>query len=134
MLNTVILMGRICGDLELKHTPSDIPVTSFTLAIDRGYVKAGAEKQTDFITVVAWRNTAEFVCKYFQKGSMIAVQGSLQTRKYTDKEGNKRTACEVVAEKVNFTGEKQNSAKNSSHGIGYEDTGDLSFDDDSLPF
>lgn len=131
MLNTVILMGRICADLELKHTQNDIPVTSFTLAVDRGYAKPGTEKQTDFITVVAWRNTAEFLCKYFSKGNLVAVQGSLQTRKYTDKQGNNRVSCEVVADKASFTGEKQDSAnKSGSYTVEYEEVEN----GDDLPF
>ncbi len=110
MLNVAVIMGRLVADPELRHTPNDIAVTTFTLAVDRGYVKAGAEKQTDFIDVVAWRNTAEFVCKYFQKGRMMAVHGSIQTRTYTDKEGNKRKAFEIVATDVNFADSKRDSS------------------------
>ena len=97
MLNVAILMGRLVADPEIRHTPNDIAVTSFTIAVDRSYVKSGAERQADFIDIVAWRATAEFVCKYFRKGQMIAVQGSIQTRSYTDKDGNKRKAFEIVA-------------------------------------
>ena len=86
MLNTAILMGRLTADPELRHTPSDVAVTSFTLAVDRSYVKSGADRQVDFIDIVAWRSTAEFVCRYFHKGQLVAVQGSIQTRSYTDKE------------------------------------------------
>ena len=88
------------ADPELRHTPNDVAVTSFTIAVDRSYVKSGAERQTDFIDIVAWRNTAEFVCRYFRKGQLMAVQGSIQTRNYTDKEGNKRKAVEIVADNV----------------------------------
>ena len=102
MLNTAILMGRLTADPELRHTPSDVAVTSFTLAVDRSYVKSGADRQVDFIDIVAWRSTAEFVCRYFHKGQLVAVQGSIQTRSYTDKEGNKRKAFEVVADNVHF--------------------------------
>ena len=97
MLNTAILMGRLTADPELRHTPSDVAVTSFTLAGDRSYVKSGADRQVDFIDIVAWRSTAEFVCRYFHKGQLVAVQGSIQTRSYTDKEGNKRKAFEAVS-------------------------------------
>lgn len=102
MLNIACIMGRLTTDLELKHTQNGVAVTSFTLAVDRSYVKAGEERQTDFITVVAWRNTAEFVCKYFRKGQLMVVQGSIQTRNFTDKDGNKRKAFEVVADNVHF--------------------------------
>ena len=95
-------MGRLVADPEIRHTPNDIAVTSFTIAVDRSYVKSGAERQADFIDIVAWRATAEFVCKYFRKGQMIAVQGSIQTRSYTDKDGNKRKAFEIVADNVHF--------------------------------
>ena len=88
MLNQVSLMGRLTADPELRHTPNDVAVTTFTVAVNRSYVKQGAERQADFIDVVAWRNTAEFVCRYFKKGQMIAVTGSIQTRNYQDREGN----------------------------------------------
>lgn len=108
MLNVAVIMGRLVADPELRHTPNDIAVTSFTLAVERSY-KSGAERQTDFIDVVAWRGTAEFVCKYFSKGQMMAVHGSIQTRSYTDKDGNKRKAFEIVATDVNFADSKRNS-------------------------
>ncbi|HIW74653.1 MAG TPA: single-stranded DNA-binding protein [Firmicutes bacterium] len=109
MLNVVCLMGRLAADPELRHTQSQIPVTSFRIAVDRTFQSKGQEKQTDWIDIVAWRNTAEFVTRYFHKGSMIAVQGSLQTRSYTDRDGNKRTAVEVVADNVFFGESKRNS-------------------------
>ena len=104
MLNTAILMGRLTSDPELRYTPNNTAVTSFTLAVERSYVKSGTDRQVDFIDVVVWRQTAEFVCKYFHKGQLAAVQGSIQTRSYTDKDGNKRKAFEVVAESVHFRG------------------------------
>lgn len=107
MLNTVVLMGRLTADPELRHTSNDIAVTSFTLAVDRSYVRSGSERVTDFINVVAWRNTAEFVSKYFNKGQLVAVQGSIQTRTYQDKDGNKRYAVEVVADNVHFAEPKR---------------------------
>lgn len=108
MLNTAILMGRLTADPELKTTNSGISVTSFCVAVDRRYQK-DSEKQADFLNVTAWRQTAEFICKYFRKGQMIAVQGSIQTRNYEDKNGNKRTAVEIVAENVSFCGSKSES-------------------------
>ena len=110
MLNCCVIMGRLTADPELRTTASALSVTSFTVAVDRGYARPGEEKQTDFINVVAWRTTAEFVTKYFHKGSMIAVQGSLQTRNYEDRNGNKRTAYEIVASNVSFCGSKAESA------------------------
>ncbi len=109
MLNVAVLMGRLVADSELRHTPNGIAVTTFTIAVDRGYAKAGTERQTDFIDIVAWRSSAEFVCKYFRKGQMIAVEGSIQTRSYTDKDGNKRKAFEIVANNVSFTESKRGS-------------------------
>ena len=110
MLNVVCLMGRLAADPELRHTQTQIPVTSFRIAVDRTFQPKGQEKQTDWIDIVAWRNTAEFVSRYFRKGSMIVVHGSLQSRSYTDKEGNKRTAFEVVADNVFFGESKRDGA------------------------
>ncbi len=109
MLNVAVLMGRLVADPEIRHTPNDIAVTGFTIAVDRSYVKSGADRQADFIDIVAWRSTAEFICKYFRKGQMIAVQGSIQTRTYTDKDGNKRKAFEIVADNVHFADSKRDS-------------------------
>ena len=100
-------MGRLTADPELRHTNNGIAVTSFTLAVDRTYVRAGAERETDFIDIVAWRSTAEFVCKYFNKGQLVAVEGSIQTRSYQDKDGNKRRAFEVIADNVHFAEPKR---------------------------
>ena len=105
MLNSVIIMGRLTSDPELRTTTSGLSVTSFTVAVDRNY-KRGEERETDFINCVAWRGTADFVTRFFKKGQMIAVQGSLQTRNYEDKNGNKRTAYDVVADNVSFCGSK----------------------------
>ncbi len=106
MINCAVIMGRLTADPELRTTTSGTSVTSFTVAVDRNYVKQGEERQTDFINVVAWRSTAEFINRYFYKGSMIAVEGSIQTRNYEDKNGNKRTAVEVIADNVSFCGNK----------------------------
>lgn len=111
MINNITLMGRLTATPELKTTPSGVSVTSFTIAVDRKYTPSGQERQTDFIDVVAWRNTAEFISKYFRKGEMIVVEGELQTRMYEDKHGNKRKAFEVVVSNVFFCGSKQQSAE-----------------------
>ena len=118
MLNAVCLMGRLAADPELKHTQNQIPVTSFRIAVDRTYQPKGQEKQTDWIDIVAWRNTAEFVTRYFHKGSMIAVQGSIQTRSYTDRDGNKRTAFEVVADNVFFGAPAASTPAAGTHAAG----------------
>lgn len=117
MLNSVIIMGRLTADPELRTTTSGLSVTSFTVAVDRNY-KSGEERETDFINCVAWRGTADFVTGYFKKGQMIAVQGSLQTRNYEDKNGNKRTAYDVVADNVSFCGSKSesNNATGNTYG------------------
>lgn len=112
MLNRAILMGRLVADPELRQTQSGISVVSFTIAIDRNYSK-GRERQADFVDIVAWRHTAEFVSNYFSKGKMIIVEGSIQTRLYEDKQGNKRKAVEVVADNVQF-GESKNASSNVS--------------------
>lgn len=106
MLNKIAIMGRLTRDPELRHTGSDTAVVSFTLAVDRDFKAQNGEKETDFIDVVAWRNTAEFVSKYFQKGTMAVVSGRLQLRSYNDKDGNKRKVAEVVAENVYFAESK----------------------------
>ena len=102
MLNHIIAMGRLTKDPELRRTGSGVAVASFTIAVDRDRAPEGQEKETDFVDVVAWRNTAEFVSKYFAKGRMAVVSGRLQMRNWTDKDGNKRTSAEVVADNVYF--------------------------------
>lgn len=109
MFNLVVLTGRLTADPELKTTQSGVSVISFCVAVQRQY-KSGEDPITDFINVVAWRHTAEFVTKYFHKGNMIGIEGSIQTRKYTDKDGNNRTAFEVLANNVQFVEGKRNSA------------------------
>ena len=113
MLNNAVIMGRLVADPELRTTGSGISVTSFTVAVDRRFVRQGEERQADFIDIIAWRQTAEFVSKYFRKGSMIAVQGSIQTRMYEDKNGNKRKAVEIVADNASFCGSKAESGTGS---------------------
>lgn len=100
-MNSVVLLGRMAADPELRQTGNGVPVTSFTIAVDRPFSKGG-ERQTDWIDIVAWRNTAEFICKYFQKGSPIVITGSLQTRNWEDKSGLKRKSVEVIADTVEF--------------------------------
>ena len=115
MLNHIDLMGRLTRDPELRYTQSQTPVASFRIAVDRDFGgRDGAERQTDFIDVVAWRSTAEFVSKWFRKGQMIALQGPIQVRNYEDRNGNKRTAVEIIANEVSFCGSKaeQGSQRN----------------------
>ena len=147
MLNHIVLMGRLTRDPELRYTQSQIPVASFTLAVDRDFGgRDGGERQTDFIDIVAWRSTAEFVSKYFTKGSMAAVSGRLQIRDWTDREGGKRRSAEVVADNVYFGDSNKDGGNRSgggSYGSGYDNSyqqpsGDFSeiADDDAgdLPF
>ena len=108
MFNKAILMGRLTANPELKTTPNGVAVTTFTLAVERSH---GKEKKTDFIDCVAWRGTAEFITKWFSKGRMLGIVGEINTRKYTDKEGNNRTAFEVAASEAFFTGEKAASVE-----------------------
>ncbi len=151
MLNVAILQGRLVADPELRYTPNNIAVTSFTIAVDRSYVKSGTERQADFIDIVAWRSTAEFICKYFHKGQMIAIQGSIQTRSYTDSQGIKRKAFEIVADNVHFSDSKRDNTGNNNYSQHNDystnsapaapaysngDTGDFEeiISDDDLPF
>ena len=108
MLNKAILMGRLVVEPELRHTPNSVPVLSFTLAVDRTYAKDG-KRETDFIDIVAWRSTAEFISKYFRKGQLIALSGSIQTRNWEDKDGKKRKSVEVVADEAYFAEPKRQS-------------------------
>lgn len=109
-LNKVILMGNLTADPELKQTPAGVSVTSFSIGVSRRFKDANGQYQTDFINIVAWRQTAEFICKFFRKGKPICVVGSLQTRNYTDQQGNKRYVTEVVADEATFTESKSDSA------------------------
>lgn len=113
MLNVVAIMGRLVADPELRTTPAGHSVCSFRIACDRSYAQQGQERQADFIDIVAWRQQADFVSKYFQKGSMIAVEGRLQTRNYQDKNGNNRTAVEVVANNISFAGAKRQDSQSA---------------------
>ena len=127
MYNKAILIGRLTADPEMRTTPQGVPVSTFRIAVDRPFMNGG-ERKADFLTIVCWRQQAEFVCKYFQKGRAIGVDGSIQTRNYTDKDGNKRTAFEIVADRVFFVESK--SAVSS--GGTCEDV--QAIEDDDLPF
>ena len=121
-LNKAIIMGRITHDLEVRQTPSGTAVLQFTVAVDRNYSKDG-EKQTDFISCVAWRNTAEFIGRYFGKGRMIAVDGRLQSRTYEDKNGTKHYITELIVENANFTGEKSDGGNYQNNGFNQRNGG-----------
>ena len=108
-INITVLTGRLTSDVELKTTQNGVSVCSFSIAVDRKY-KQGEDRQADFINIVAWRGTAEFVSKYFSKGSAIGIEGSIQTRNYTDKNGNNRTAFEIVANNVHFIDSKRSQS------------------------
>lgn len=123
MLNNVILMGRLTRDPELRYTQTgNVPVVTFTLAVERSYGGNGKERQTDFIDIVAWRHQAEFVSQWFTKGMMAIVVGSIQSRRWQDKNGNNRTSIEVVAENVQFGETKKSRESNMGYQGGYSDT------------
>ena len=135
MLNHITVMGRLTRDPELRRTAAGVAVASFTVAVDRDFSdKQSGEKETDFIDCTAWRNTAEFVEKYFTKGRMAVVSGRLQLRKWTDKDGNKRTSAEVVAENVYFGDSKNSNQQNSQSHAPVSDFAPLHDDDALLPF
>ena len=122
--NKVILIGNMVADPELKSTPNAVNVCSFRIAVGRRYIKAGEQQQTDFIDIVAWRSQAEFVAKYFSKGKPILVCGAIQSRNWQDKEGNKRTTIEVIADEVSFVERKSASdAYGSPNGSGMSSAG-----------
>ena len=141
MLNKIILMGRLTRDPELRRTGSGTAVTSFSLACDRDFKSQSGDKETDFIEVVAWKNTAEFVSKYFTKGRMAVVEGRLQIRDWTDKAGNKRTTAEVVAYNVYFADSKRSESNdnqkenfNALSGRLSDDFVPISEEDGEIPF
>ena len=124
MLNQIVLMGRLTRDPELRYTQSQTPVATFRIAVDRDFPgRDGGEKQTDFIDIVAWRQSAEFVSKFFTKGSMVIVTGRLQMRDWTDRDGNKRTSAEVVADRVMFGESRRSREENGSAPRGGNDNG-----------
>lgn len=132
MLNTITIMGRMTRDPELRRTESGIAVASFALACERDYAPQGGEKETDFINVVCWRSTAEFVDKYFSKGRMAVVSGRLQIRGWTDKEGNKRCSAEILADRVYFGDAKRDGDAQESKSDFTEISNDE--EDEDLPF
>lgn len=144
MLNKIILMGRLTRDPELRRTQSGTAVTSFSIAVDRDFKSQGGEKETDFIDIVAWRNTAEFVSKYFTKGRMAVVEGRLQIRDWTDRDGGKRRSAEVIAENVYFADSKRDDAPASGYNPGgstyggysggSNDFAEIGEEDGELPF
>ena len=147
MINSVVLMGRLTYEPEIKVTPSGVSVIRFQMAVDRNYQSQSQEKQTDFIDVVAWRQTAEFISRYFHKGSMIAIVGTIQTNSFTDRDGNKRKSVEVVANNVSFCGSKNetntgapvvnggfNEPAPSYASADNSDFEEIVDDDDDLPF
>ena len=141
MLNKVVVMGRFTKDPELRRTGSGTAVTSFSLACDRDFKSQSGDKETDFIEVVAWKNTAEFVSKYFSKGRMAVVEGRLQIRDWTDKAGNKRTTAEVVADNVYFADSKRSESNdnqkenfNALSGRLSDDFVPISEEDGEIPF
>ena len=128
MLNRIDIMGRLTGDPELRRTQSGTAVASFTIAVERDYKPEGGEKETDFFDVVAWRKTAEFVCRYFTKGRMAVIDGRLQTRKWTDKNGGNRVAVEIIADSVYFGDSKKSVPDGENEPV------ELEYDDGDLPF
>ncbi len=144
MINTVVLMGRLTFDPELRTTPSGVSVVQFQVACDRNYVRQGEDRKSDFIDVTAWRQTAEFVSRYFRKGSMIAIEGSIQTDNFTDKDGNKRKSVRVVANNVSFCGSKAENGTGAAPAFAQpapsyanadnSDFDEIVGDDDDLPF
>ena len=143
MLNHIVLMGRLTKDPELRHTQSGTAVAAFSIAVDRDFKNQDGEKETDFIDIVAWRSTAEFVSKYFSKGRMAVVDGRLQIRGWTDKEGNKRRSAEVVASSVYFGDSKKDGDSSGGQNTAYAETTagyqpgeftQLEADDSDLPF
>ena len=139
MLNKVFLQGRLVADPELRKTQQGTPVASYRLAVERDYKSKDSNAQNaDFVNIVSWRNTAEFVCKYFTKGRMMLVEGRLQIRDYTDKDGNKRRSAEVLADSVYFGDSKRDGDSGKAKGEpAYDPTGgfsQLADDDSELPF
>lgn len=139
MINTVALTGRLTYSPELKATTSGVSVIRFQMAVDRNYQAQGQERQADFIDCIAWRQTAEFISRYFHKGDMIGIEGSIQTSNFTDKDGNKRKSVDVVANNVSFCGSKQQSNSNPNLNVAPPPADNSDFEeivdeDDDLPF
>ncbi len=128
MFNLVVLTGRLTADPELKTTTNGLSVTSFSIAVNRPY-RSGEEQQSDFINIVAWRQTAEFICKHFRKGNLIGIEGSIQTRRYQDKNGNNRTAFEVVVNNAQFVESKRDSPPGGEPASSFSNAGVNDFTD-----
>ncbi len=128
MLNKVILMGRFTRDPELRSTPQGVSTCAFSIAVDRNFVRQGEERKADFINCVAWRQTAEFISKYFKKGNMVALEGSIQTRSWDDQDGKKRYATEVIVSQVYFA-----ESKRDTQGYSTEESFSQANDFTSLP-
>ena len=134
MLNKFVCMGRLTKDPELRLTPSGVSVATFTIAVDRDFKDQNGEKQTDFLNVVAWRQTANFIANHFSKGRMICIEGSVQTRSY-EKDGQKRYVTEIVAEKAHFTGEPKKDGQGNTETNAYTPpAGFVNTDDEEIPF
>ena len=131
MLNRVVVMGRMVRDPELRYTPTNTPVCSFTLAVERSYAPQGQERETDFIDIVAWRHTAEFVSKYFRKGQLVAAEGKLQGRKWKDKFEQNRVSFEIIADEVFFAESRRESVEQAREEVWSQVRPD---DDDDVPF
>ena len=141
MLNRIIIMGRLTRDVELRRTASGTPVASFSLAADRDFKSQSGERETDFIDVVTWRNTAEFAAKYFSKGRMAVVEGRLQIRDWTDRDGNKRRNAEVLADSMYFGDSPKDNGTSGGYkpagkpvSVDAEDFAEIEDEGDSLPF
>ncbi len=134
MFNKVIMMGRIVNDIELKTTPTGVNVASFRIAVDRRFQTKGEEKKSDFFNVVVWRQQAEFVSKFFSKGRMIMIEGELNARPYTDKNGNQATWYEIVADHISFTGEKKDGYTQPTAPQGAPPVPSAMETDDDYPF
>lgn len=145
MLNTIAVMGRLVACPELRKTMNGISTTTFTIACDRSYVAAGKERETDFFDIVAWRGTAEFACRYFRKGQLVAVNGSLQTRSYENKEGKRRKVYEIIADNLHFAEGKPFANNTNEHGLDISPSGEYDApapaddfavidDDEDMPF
>lgn len=133
MLNKAILMGRLTRDPELRYTQNNTPVVLFSIAVDRNYSGKGEERQTDFINIVAWRRTAEFVQNWFTKGQMIVVVGSIQTRRWQDRDGNNRVTVEVVADEVQFAGGKKDNGSSANATPNYRTPSNYSVPEGNAP-
>lgn len=134
MLNKIILMGRLTRDPELRRTQSGTAVVSFSIAVDRDYKGQSGEKETDFIDIVAWRSMAEFVSKYFTKGRMAVVEGRLQIRDWTDRDGGKRRSAEVVADNVYFGDSRKADLAQVPESVGNQEFAEIGQEDGELPF